>query len=111
MPSDTSSAVASGVTGHGTETTTNSGRSVLGPTAVTSSSMVRTVGTPQSCSTCAPRSADRVTTPTHWNRSGIRRAIRTKNSARHPLPTTPNLMGAMEPSSSSDCIRVDPSPL
>ena len=101
----TISRTASGVTGHGVAVTTSSGRSgarpAPGTAPVTSSSIVRTVGTPHSASTCAPRSAVRVTTPVQRNRSGMRRATRTKNSARHPDPTTPNRTGCVITTSSS----------
>ena len=94
MPSSTSSRIASGVTGHGTETTTNSGRSVVGadggdelldgahrrhaPRRLDLGATLR-----------RPRDhADALEPLRH------QRAMRTKNSARHPLPTTPNRMGA-----------------
>jgi hypothetical protein len=91
IPAATSSRIATGVTGHGTATTTTSGR----PGPATSSLIVRTVGTPQVRSISAPRSAVRVTTADTVNRSGRSRAIRTKNSARQPLPTTPKRSGLL----------------
>nr|WP_233160312.1 hypothetical protein [Pseudonocardia sp. MH-G8] len=76
--------MTAGAAAHGTETITKSGRS-----AATSSSVVRKVGTPHCSSTCAPRSAVRVTTPVAANRSGIVWARRRKNPVRQPLPTIP----------------------
>lgn len=72
--------MVTGVTGHGVATTTTSTPSI--------SSSEPSAGTPHVRRTHSARSSDRVTTPVQRNRSGISRAIRTKNSPRQPEPTT-----------------------
>ena len=84
IPRSAHQTISSGVTGHGTESTRKSGF------AASSSSGVRTVGTPHAAVSAVPFSSLRVTTPVTSNRSGSARAIRRKNSVRQPPPTMPN---------------------